>query len=876
MSSTSPAHASKDSRGGGSSDRSQVAATRSRGAGGMSLANILKLYRARRRARAVLVREGLAILGIAVGVALLFASQVASTSLTRSVQELTRQVVGSSQQWQLDARGPGGFDERLLGEVQRLPGVQSTLPVLEQQANVIGPRGQRAVDLIGTDPRFAHAGGPLLRRFSAAQLAAQKAIALPAPLAEAIGAGSLQTIRLQIGASVVTTLLAATLQEGDIGGLIHSPVALAPVAYAQRIAGLEGRITRIFVRPRSAQKSEVQRELGGLAARAGVNLEPGDFDSTLFATAVAPESKSEALFSAISALVGFMFALNTILIAVPARRKLIEEVLRPHATRVMIVQILLFDAVVLGVLACVLGLALGDLLSLAFFHASPGYLSFAFPVGNDRIVTWQSVALAVAGGLAAALVGVFWPLRKILAPPLQAKHGSRGRPGWAAARLIAGLLCLAVTTLILFAYTRAAVVGNVTLVIALVCLLPFLFDGLVALFKRVQSLFNSTATRLAVIELRNPQIRVSSLAVAATAAIAVFGTVEFQGTQANLTRGLDASARGIDSSADVWVTPDGESNAFATTPFSDPHAPALARLPGVRDLGIYRGSFLNWGKRRLWILAPPSSVEQPIPSGQIVSGAPALAATRVRIGGWAVLSQALASEHHLHAGQTFTLPSPRPTSLRIAALSSNLGWPPGSIIMNSSDYARAWASDEPSAYQIHTQPGTSPETVRRLAQHALGPETGLAVETSNEREQRHYALANQGLARLTQIRRLVLIAAVLAVAGAMGAMMWQRRDLVAFIKCEGYSRGVLMRWLLCESAVLLVAGCSIGAAFGLYAQLLGSHFLASVTGFPIVFDVEALAALTNFALVTIVAVAIVVVPGYRVVRVPPRTVSPAY
>lgn len=110
----------------------------------------------------------------------------------------------------------------------------------------------------------------------------------------------------------------------------------------------------------------------------------------------------------------------------------------------------------------------------------------------------------------------------------------------------------------------------------------------------------------------------------------------------------------------------------------------------------------------------------------------------------------------------------------------------------------------------------------------------------------------------------------------MGSMIWQRRDLVAFIKCQGYQRNVLWRWLLCESAVLLAAGCSIGAVFGLYAQLLASHFLASVTGFPVVFDIEGFAALSSFALLSVVAIAILALPGYLVVRVPPRTASPAY
>ena len=406
--------------------------------GRMSLANILFLYRARLRARAVLAQEGFAIFGIAVGVALLFASQVASTSLSSSVTALDKQIVGRTQ-FQLQARGPDGFDERLLERVRRAPGVQTAFPILEQQANVIGPSGERSVDLIGADPRFASVGGALLRRFSAQQLAVQNAIALPAPLAGEIGAGSLVQIKLQIGARVVSILLGAALGESEIGGLVHSPVALAPIHYAQRLAGMRGRVTRIFIRAQPGREREVRAALSTLAASAGVNLDPADYDTKLFAVAVAPESKSEALFSAISALVGFMFALNAMLITVPSRRRLIEEVRPQGATRWMIVQILLFDAAVIGLLACALGLVLGDILSVAVFRTTPGYLAFAFPVGDDRIVTWQSVALAVGAGLAAAIVGVLWPLRAILTRPLQTGHEPTGsRPGWVAAGWPAG------------------------------------------------------------------------------------------------------------------------------------------------------------------------------------------------------------------------------------------------------------------------------------------------------------------------------------------------------------------------------------------------------------------------------------------------------
>jgi putative ABC transport system permease protein len=79
----------------------------------MKLSSIAHLYRVRLKARIVLVQELLAVLGLAVGVALLFASQVASASLNGSVRQLMDGIVGQSQ-YQLESRDPRGFDERLL------------------------------------------------------------------------------------------------------------------------------------------------------------------------------------------------------------------------------------------------------------------------------------------------------------------------------------------------------------------------------------------------------------------------------------------------------------------------------------------------------------------------------------------------------------------------------------------------------------------------------------------------------------------------------------------------------------------------------------------------------------------------------------------
>jgi putative ABC transport system permease protein len=845
---------------------------------------ILYIYRARLRARLVLVQELLAVLGIAVGVALLFASQVASTSLDGSIRQLTGGIVGRAS-LQLLARDPHGFDERLLGRVRELPGVSGAEPVLEQRATVIGPSGRRAVDLIAGDPRYVHLSGSLLGRFSAAQLASLRLLALPAPVAQAIGVDSLQPVGLELGADRLTALMGAKLDAGNIGALVHSPVAIAPLAYAQEVTGLRGRVTRILVRAARGREREVRRGLQALAAHQPVNVEPADFDARLFDTAAAPANQSEELFSAISALVGFMFAFNAMLVTAHLRRNLVETLRRRGATRAMTVQVLLFDALVLALLGTLLGLALGEALSIVVFRANPGYLAFAFAVGEQRIVTWQSVALAAGAGLLAACIGVLAPLHDVLARRLRsvpsaapgARRG-RGVNGWIASnptglRVAAGIGCLAITTAILFARAQSAVLGSVTLVLAMLLLLPLAFDALLAGFEALQRPLYAASSRIAIVELRAPSSRMRSLAIAATGAVAVFGSVAIEGARSNLQRGLDAAARGVDSNAAVWVSPQGETNAFTTIPFRGAAARTLARVPGVSAVGVYRGGFLDWGERRVWVLAPPRTAAHPIPVGQLVQGKFAAASSALRGSGWAVLSQALAAAHHLRIGERFTLPSPDPTAFRVAALSTNLGWPPGAIILNAEEYARAWGSPDPSAYQIQIAPRAAPATVRAGVQRALGAHTGLLVEAVSQRVRRHYATTRQALSRLAQIGTLVLVAAVLAMAGAMGSMIWQRRPQLAYIKRQGYTRGVLWRALLCESALLLGAGCSLGALFGIYGQLLLSHALASVTGFPIVYSAGGLAAVSSFALVSVAAVAILALPGYLAVRVRPTTVS---
>jgi putative ABC transport system permease protein len=816
------------------------------------------------RLRARFAQEALAALGIAVGVALLFASQVANTSLNGSVGQLTNALVGQSR-LQLEARGPAGFPEGLLGEVQKLPGVRSAAPVLLSQARVEGPEGAQSVQLIGADPRFVRLGGSLLQHFSAATLARQHAIALPAPLADEIGVGRLEVVRLQVGASTIRVLLGAVLSVRAVGALAHSPVALAPLAYAQQLGGMPGRISRVFVQPDPGREPQVRAALTRLAAGRGVNVEPADYDATLFDNAASATDQSTAVFATISALVGFLFAFNAMLLTIAGRRALIVGLRLDGYSPKAVLEVLLTDALILGAISCLLGLVLGEELSLRLLHANPGYLSFAFPIGSQRIVTWQSVALAIAAGMFAACAGVLIPLREVL---FDRPRGGGAARGYTPSVLLVlmGLACLAFTTATIV-FSRAATVGMLVLVGALVLLLPGLLRGVLTLAELLGENVKARAPFLALAELRTAWAR--TVGIAATGAVAVFGSVAIQGARADLQRGLDQSARDVSSPADVWASPPGLSNLLATAPFAPSATRRLARLPDVRAVWVYRGGFLDYGNRRVWVSAQPTTQPQMVYPHQLVQGSLAQADRRVRGGGWAVVSRAIAEQHHLRIGQFFTLPAPHPIRLRIAALSTNVGWPPGAIIVNADDYAKAWESDAAGAYEIMTTPTATPAKVRREVQLALGPTSGLEVQTATERERKAIAASHQGLQRLSDISTLMLVAAVLAMASAMGNTIYQRRTRLAQLKLDGLDEHALWRTLLLESVLTAGSGCAIGALFGLYGQLLGSRAVLSVTGFPVVFSPGLSLALASLALVTTVAVAITAIPGYLVARVRP-------
>ncbi len=403
----------------------------------------------------------------------------------------------------------------------RSPGVAVAAPLQETRVNVSGPRGRRALLLIGADRSLARLEGEITKRYRAVQLPSMRFLALPGPVARDIGVPIGGSLTIELGAKRQPARLSTTLEASDIGSLAESPVAIVPLPFAQSLVGDDDGLARILVKPEPGQEAAVERALERIA-NDSIDVRPADFDVSLFEQAAQPTNQSTALFATISAFVGFLFAFNAMLLTLADRRRMVNALQYDGYSPWAVLQILLFDALALGLAASLIGLALGDQLSRHLFDATPGYLSFAFAVGEQRIVEWQSVAVALMAGVGASLLASLLPLGDLMRRPGTASAPRRRTADLHRWMLGAGLACLVGALGVVVLVPSAAVVGIGLLVAALMLLLPSAISSVLRLAELTLGRLRSAVPLISIGELRSMPAR--SIALAATGALAVFGT----------------------------------------------------------------------------------------------------------------------------------------------------------------------------------------------------------------------------------------------------------------------------------------------------------------------------------------------------------------
>jgi putative ABC transport system permease protein len=840
---------------------------------GIRLSMLLHLYR--RRLRAHPVGELLAGGGVAIGVALVFGVLLANASLTSSEGQLVHGLAGSAR-FALVARSAQGFEERLAVQAGNLPGVQVAAPVLRENVTLSSPRGQEAVQLIGVTPTLEALGGAATQELDAGEQLLKGGLGLPSGVARTLDAHAGTPVRLASNGAVQRVRVRVLLSGNGLAALADSPVAVSVLGVAQALTGQPHRVSEVLIRPLPAEAAAVSRELQRLAA-SRLDVRPADDEVRLLSEATAPNRQSTSLFSAIAVMIGFLLALNAILLTVPERRRFVAELRLQGYDPRQILLLLGTQALVLGVVASLVGVALGDVLSRVFFQRVPGFLTSAFPVGAQEAVHAGTVLLAIACGVLATALASAVPLWDLRAdrPADGVLRGSGARSEIVRARTVvwlalAGAALIAAAIALALLAPSLTIVGGVALALASVCLIPAAFSGLARWLPRACEQVRSGALIVALSELRATTTR--SVALAGIVGLAVYGGIAIGGARNDLLGGIGRATDQYFGTADVWVT--SGSDVFNTNNFA-PGAPAaaIARAPGVAAVRVYQGGLLDVGERRMWVRARPPADSAMFESSQLLHGDYATATSLIRRGGWAAVSSEYAAEHHLRVGSTVSLPTPSgPARLGVAAILTNSGWPAGALTLSSGDYRRYWQTTDAAALEVSLEPGVTPAQGRRAVQVALAAYPGLRARTTGERAALSVASARQGLRTLAEISTLLLIAAALAVASALSATIWQRRLRLAALKIQGYDAGQLWRAVLLESTATIAVGAAVGAALGVCGHALASRYLELSTGFPAPFSLGPGQVLLTLALIGAIALAVIALPGMVAARVAPRAV----
>lgn len=509
---------------------------------GVRLPELLYLYRWRLGNGKV--QELLAGTGIAIGVALFFGVLVANTSVIGSASQLIHAVDGSAR-FQLAARSSEGFSEELVKRVAALPGVRVAAPLLRENASIIGPTGHDSIQLVGVTPLQVGLEGAVTRDLSASSLAIARGVGLPSAVASAVGAQAGGRVTLLADGAPQALQVRGIFGSQIVGAVASSPIVIALLPLAQQLTGRQGRVTEVLVKPKRHAAGLVERELRHLAGDR-LDVEPATNELAVLNATAKPTSQSTSLFAAISAMVGFLLALNAMLLTVPDRRRFAAELLEQGFGPRQILVILLSQAVILGLAASLVGVILGALLAHALFHEVPSYLTLAFPIGTSPVVPLTTALLAIACGVLATVLASLLPFLRLRPRPTgNARSAEAGEAGQGIAKrtiVIAGAggsLLLVTVTIIALALPSLSVLAGVVLAVAAFCLILPLFTLLLRAIKPFSERVPGSMLALAVVELGGTATR--SVALAGIAALAVYGMVAIQGTRHDLITGLDSA-----------------------------------------------------------------------------------------------------------------------------------------------------------------------------------------------------------------------------------------------------------------------------------------------------------------------------------------------
>ena len=774
------------------------------------------------------VRAILTVLAVTLGVAVVLAIDLAGAAATGSFRASMETLAGDND---LEVIASGGVPEAVVGTIATLPYSIRVSPRIEDSAVIADT--QQTIPLIGLDlvsEANSERSGVIFGSSSSDGSASS----------ENAGRYLQNTNAIWVGASLgrkpgdkLRLLLNDQVREYTVRGVYpdssgSESAIVMDLAAAQRALNRFGRVDRILLKVPETPSLENWLQRVRSALPAGVEVRAAGTGTNENRRMLAAFRWNLRLLSYIALIVGAFLIYNTISVSVVRRRPETGIVRALGASRGAVLAAFIGEAAFFGVAGAALGLPVGRVMAsfaVKLMSATVESLYVSSRPGTIALTAW-SVVLAFVIGVGVAIISAYSPAREAsLVSPVEAM--ARGRREYLARVHKSRDLWLALFVAIAAAAASRvpAVEGKpvfgylaaVLLVVASALAIPAFTDALLSGSSRWLGKILGVEALLASQSLSASLRRSSVLVGALSTAIAMMTSVGIMVGSFRETVLIWMNDR---LPADLYLRPAGNPAPDRNPIVSLELADKIGKLPGVAGVDRLRAYEISYDGVPATLASVDLSALRSDHRSNFFSGRPAeIVLSQIRGTDAVLVSEPFTYKHHVRTGDTITLAlgAARP-SFRIVDVYYDYGSERGSILMDRQTMLRYLPDPAPSNLAIYLAPNATAATVREEITQASASYRVLLFSNRDLRAEA-IRIFDRTFAITYALEAVAIIVAVMGIAGALLALVIDRRRELGLLRFLGAAAGQVRKQILVEAGLLGLLANFVGLALGFALSL---------------------------------------------------------
>lgn len=761
-------------------------------------------------------RPGLSLLniaGIALGVAVFLAIQIANHGALQSFRSSVELTIGRAH---LEIRGD--LDERLLPKIAAVQGVILAAPLVEGIAPLVEPQGEY-LRIAGIDP-FS---GNEIRGFrltSPSGGSPDLELWLSDP--SAIGVSTAQARRMQEWGKTVDVLAGGAQRTVQVAFAVESesPIAAAEprlammdIGWAQELLGLQGRLTSIQILLADENSAEqVSERLAQLLPPDVVIAPPTGRNDEMRAMLGAFQLNLTAM-SLVSLVVGMFLVFNSVSASVVRRQFQIAILRAVGATRREVSALFLAEAAVEALLGSALGIAIAPRLASAVSSPVAASISSLYEVVSieNFSLTPGQILLGFGVGIGAALLAAAGPAYEAArTEPARILHPGAPTqvfaPRWSVYGAIAAaclLLAAAASWWALAGGPKLLGFASAGLVVAGFSLLVPWFAGAASAVGRCGGLLGRLAADHLARSLHRNGITIAALAAAVSMSVAV--TVMIHSFRASIATWIERTIV-----ADLYIAPAANTLGGLSAFLPEGSEAWAEEHPAVRDVATFRELSVSYEGRAVSLAVISGEARGEL---EFLSGSAPDAGAQLSTGEAVAVSESFASR--FGAPQELLLPSPTgEVRLPVCGVYRDFTRERGTILVSRPLFQKYWQDPRLHSLAIRLKDPALAVQFATDFRERFGSRGELAIYDNAALRQRIVDIFNQTFAVTAALRGIAILVAVTGIAFSLSILASERAREIGVLRSVGASRGQVLGVFLGEAGLLGLAAALCGVTGG--------------------------------------------------------------